>query len=101
MTYILTTLQVWSDPGSGNGGTPNTGPTATVYGAYYLNVRSGPGTTYAPFMTLARGTVVTLIGRNSSGGWLKIQTAGGTQGWSSASYLQTNYNISDLLVLTN
>jgi uncharacterized protein YraI len=44
---------------------------------------------------------VTLIGRNSSGGWLKIQTAGGTQGWSSASYLQTNYNISDLLVLTN
>jgi uncharacterized protein YraI len=100
-TYNLTTLQVWSDPGSGNGGTPNTGPTATVYGAYYLNVRSGPGTTYAPFMTLARGTVVTLIGRNSSGGWLKIQTAGGTQGWSSASYLQTNYNISDLLVLTN
>jgi uncharacterized protein YraI len=98
-TYNISSLAVWNEPGTG--GNPNSGATATVYGAYYLNVRSGPGTSYAPFMTIARGSVVTLIGRNSAGTWLKIQTASGTQGWSSASYLQTNYNITDLVILTN
>jgi uncharacterized protein YraI len=98
-TYNISSLAVWNEPGTG--GNPNSGAAATVYGAYYLNVRSGPGTSYAPFMTIARGSVVTLIGRNSAGTWLKIQTASGTQGWSSASYLQTNYNITDLVILTN
>ncbi len=98
-SYNISSLPVWND--TGTGGTPSGTPTATVYNANHLNVRSGPGTTYAPIMTISRGTVVTLIGRNSSGGWLKIQTPGGTQGWSSASYLQTNYNIMDLLVLAN
>ncbi len=99
-SYNISSLPVWSDPGTGQGGNPS-GPTATVYNAYHLNVRSGPGTSYNAFMTIPRGTVVTLIGRNSSGSWLKIQLASGTQGWSSASYLQTNYTISSLPVLTN
>lgn len=99
-TYNISSLPVWNAPGGGTGGNPS-GPTATVYGAYHLNVRTGPGVGNSVIMTIPRGTVVTLLGRNSSGGWLKIQTPGGTQGWSSASYLQTNYNIMNLLVLAN
>jgi uncharacterized protein YraI len=94
----ISALPVWTAPGSG--GTPS-GPTATVYGAYHLNVRSGPGTSFAPIMTIPRNTVVQLVGRNNAGTWLKIQMPSGTQGWSSASYLQTNYNIMDLQVLSS
>jgi uncharacterized protein YgiM (DUF1202 family) len=97
-SYNLYSLPVWN--GSGSGGTP-TGQTATVYGANHLNVRSGPGTTFAPIMTIPRGTVVQLIGRNNSGGWLKIQMPSGTQGWSSASYLSTTYNVMSLPILSS
>jgi uncharacterized protein YraI len=97
-SYNLYSLPVWTAPN--NGGSPS-GATATVYGANYLNVRSGPGISYAPILAVPRGTVVTLIGRNSSGSWLKIQLPGGTQGWSIASYLQTNYNVLTLQVLTS
>lgn len=97
-SYNLSSLPVWTPPNTG--GVPS-GPTATVYGAYHLNVRQGPGTSFAPIMSIPRGTVVQLIGRNSTGGWLKIQMPSGTQGWSSASYLQTTYNVTDLLVLAN
>jgi uncharacterized protein YraI len=97
-SYPLTSLPVWADTGSGQ--TPS-GATATVYGAYHLNVRSGPGVSFSPIMTLPRGSVVELVGRNSSGGWLKIKMPSGAQGWASASYLQTTYPISDLLVLNS
>jgi uncharacterized protein YraI len=97
-SFNISSLPVFTTPGSGE--TPS-GAVATVYGAYHLNVRSGPGVTFSPIMTLPRGTVVELIGRNSSGGWLKIKTASGAQGWASASFLQTNYQVSDLLVLNN
>jgi hypothetical protein len=52
-------------------------------------------------MTIPRNSVVQLVGRNNAGTWLKIQMPSGTQGWSSASYLQTNYNIMDLQVLSS
>jgi uncharacterized protein YraI len=101
--YLQTNVNIGSLPlwTGGTSGAPTSGATATVAGANYLNVRSGPGTTYAPILAIPRGTVVTLIGRNSSGGWLKIQLPRGTQGWSSASYLQPRYIVSDLLILEN
>jgi uncharacterized protein YraI len=97
-SYNLASLPVWSPPDSG--GTPS-GATATVVNAYHLNVRSGPGVSFTPIMTLPRGTVVQLVGRNSSSTWLKIRMPSGTQGWSNAYYLQTTYTISSLPVLTN
>ncbi|MFZ0549026.1 MAG: PA14 domain-containing protein [Candidatus Promineifilaceae bacterium] len=92
----IASLPVWNEPGTGN----TSGATATVYGAYHLNVRTGPGVSYVPIMTIPRGTVVQLIGRNSASSWLKIQLPSGTQGWVSASYMQTTYPISSLPVLT-
>ena len=78
------------------------GPTATVSNAIYaLNVRSGPGVAFNPITAIQRGTQVTLIGRNTFSTWLKIRLPNGTEGWSSASYLNTNYNISSLPVASS
>jgi uncharacterized protein YraI len=95
-SYNLASLPVWTPPG----GNPS-GPTATVVNAYHLNVRSGPGVGFPAIMTIPRGTVVQLLGRNNSSTWLKIQMPSGAQGWSSASYLQTTHPISSLPVLTS
>lgn len=74
-----------------------TGATAVVSNAVYaLNVRSGPGTTFAPITAIVRGQTVELIGRNSFNTWLKIRLPSGTEGWSSAAYLNTSYNINNL-----
>ncbi|RXY99833.1 SH3 domain-containing protein [Fictibacillus sp. S7] len=50
-----------------------------------LNVRSGPGTTFAVVTKLARGTAVTLL--SQSGSWSKI-SANGKTGYVSTSYLK-------------
>ena len=50
-----------------------------------LNVRGGPGTSYAVLGTLANGTVVMITG--SSDGWYRIQY-NGTDGWVSGQYVE-------------
>ncbi|MDX1412021.1 MAG: SH3 domain-containing protein, partial [Nitrospirales bacterium] len=76
------------------------GPTAVVSNAIYaLNVRSGPGVSFAPITAVTRGQTVELIGRNNFSSWLKIRLANGTEGWSSANYLITNYNLNALPIL--
>ena len=86
--------------GNGIASTPitTTGTTAVVSNAVYaLNVRSAPDSTANNVITaIQRGTVVTLLGRNSSNTWLQIQLADGTTGWSSATYLTTSYTIANL-----
>jgi uncharacterized protein YgiM (DUF1202 family) len=97
-TYTLSNLPI----GQGLPTTPpptTTGPTATVSNAVYaLNVRSGPGMTFDVITAIPHSTQVTLIGRNSFSTWLKVRLANGTEGWSSATYLNTSYNISSLPV---
>ena len=76
-----------------------TGATAVVSSAIYvLNVRSGPGVAFEPITTIGRGQIVELLGRNSSSTWLQIRTPSGVVGWSSASYLDTSYPLSNLPV---
>jgi len=77
-----------------------TGATAVVSNAIYsLNVRSGPGVDFEPITTIGRGQIVELLGRDSSNSWLKIRTSGGIEGWSSAKYLDTSYDLSNLPVV--
>lgn len=79
-------------------GTPTTPPpasdgtpsTATMTGANYLTVRSGPGIDFEPISYLSRGQTVTLLGRDAGNYWIKIQTAGGTVGWSSSRFLSAD-----------
>ncbi|MCL4870966.1 MAG: SH3 domain-containing protein [Anaerolineae bacterium] len=78
--------------------TPGTAPTARVAtGA--LNVRYGPGVNYGVITAIQQGTVVTLLGRNSGGTWVKVRLSGGTEGWVNASLVTPSVAIVTLPVL--
>lgn len=80
--------------------TAPTGPTAVVSNAIYaLNVRSGADTSFPAITAINRGQTVTLIGRNAANSWLKIQLSNGTQGWASATYLNTGYDLNQLPIV--
>ncbi|MFW6098153.1 MAG: SH3 domain-containing protein, partial [Chloroflexota bacterium] len=85
--------------------TPPTGGsgvgTATVTGAYFLNVRSGPGLSNNVVATAARNEVLTLLGyRDSAGTWIMVARANGTQGWVHAGYVRTSVPVNSLTVWT-
>lgn len=71
--------------------TPSTSGTATagrVTGSG-VNMRKGPGTSYAKVTTLYSGTPLKLW--DSSGNWYYASTLGGTKGWISKTYVATGY----------
>ena len=85
--------------------TPPTGTggmgTATVTGAYFLNVRSGPGLSHNVVTKVARGDVLNLLGyRDSAGTWVMVSLSNGTQGWVHAGYVRTSVPVSSLTVWT-
>lgn len=45
------------------------------------NVRSGPGTNYAPVGQLTSGQTATVLGKISDGSWLVVRLSDGTTGW--------------------
>jgi len=61
-----------------------------------LNVRSGPGTTYAKSGTLAKGEVVLFL--RSSSGWSRVLYHGTKTGYVSAQYLSNYYGAVSLKV---
>lgn len=74
--------------------------TATI-DAITLNVRQGPGTTFAVIGRLTQGITVTLVARNESADWLKMCCIPGTeiQGWVSAQFLTPRYSEEELAIL--
>ena len=56
-------------------------------GGSSLNVRSGPGTSYAKVTSLYDGNVVSIVGIDS--GWYKITTSSGVTGYVSSEYMVT------------
>ena len=73
----------WEKVGGGGGESPS-GVTATTT-AGWLNMRAGPGVSYQILDVLPKGTVVPVIGRTTSGGWIQVVHEGVT-GWISAYY---------------
>lgn len=61
-----------------------TAPTVTV-NVRGLNVRSGPGTTYAVVASLTAGKILTIVGSAANCSWLKVQDGGRDLGWISGS----------------
>lgn len=57
-----------------------TAPTVTIV-ADRLNVRSGPGTTYAVVASATSGEKYSVVGRNGSCAWLQVAKGGKTLGW--------------------
>jgi hypothetical protein len=91
----LTWTRLGSSPPPGNNGQP----TATVNTAY-LNFRTGPGPTYSIITSYPRGTMVSLLGRNSAGSWVYVTAPSGQMGWMHAGYLATSYPIYTLPVVS-
>lgn len=91
----------WSPPGGVPGPAPQPpagGTTATMVGARYLNVRSGPGLESEPFSYLTTGQTVEVIGRDRSAIWLQIRLPNGDTGWVSSRYMASNFPFAALPV---
>jgi len=72
---------------------PGDGPTGAVI-ADRLNVRQGPGTTFAIVGHVAKGDVVRIQQRNAAGDWWQVCCAGDTKsvGWVSSKFIQPNFD---------
>lgn len=79
---------------------PPSGAASATITTGSLNVRSGPGLGFNVLGQVHLGQVVTLLGRNSAGTWVKIPTYGGlSEGWISVAYIQANIAISNLPII--
>lgn len=61
-----------------------------------LNVRSGPGTTYAIVAKLPDGAPLSLLARNGDGGWVQLALETGGVGWVSTRYVTADGAIDQL-----
>ncbi len=59
-------------------------PAQVIVGVPVLNVRAGPGTTYAIVGRTTAGTALNVQGRSAAGDWLQVRTPDGATGWVSA-----------------
>jgi LysM repeat protein/SH3-like domain-containing protein len=84
----------------GGATTPPANAVGTVSGVSFLNVRSGPGMTYDRINVLSNGAQVTLLGRDSFGGWLKVRLASGQEGWVGSAYIASSTVFSTLPVVS-
>lgn len=73
--------------------------TATMTGARYLTVRSGPGLDFDPVAFLSNGQTATLLGRDPFTIWIQVRLADGTTGWTSGSFLTSNALLSNLPII--
>lgn len=63
-----------------------------------LNVRSGPGVTFTILNKVPYNTVVTLVGKASTGTWVQIRLGDNSLGWVNSLYLRTYADLSILPV---
>ncbi len=61
-----------------------------------LNVRSGPGTNYAPVGSVSQGDLLPVVGKNSNCTWLKVRLTDKSEAWISGSpkYVKLSTNCS-------
>lgn len=72
--------------GSGTGTAGNAASGATAVTKDYLNLRSGPGTSYDRVLTLAKDVSLAVVD-NSNAQWVKVRTASGQEGYCSREFL--------------
>ena len=82
-------------PAPAIGGIPTT---ATMTGAQYLTVRSGPSLDAEPVTYLSNGQSVTLLERDPFTIWIHVRLADGTTGWVSGRFLIPNAPLNNLPV---
>jgi hypothetical protein len=77
-------------------------PTSSVGGIVTvpnLNVRWGPSIEYTRIYVINESEEVVILGRNSNGTWLKIETPDKRMGWVAAEYITKSVNIASLPIL--
>jgi uncharacterized protein YraI len=81
--------------------TPTLLPSGTVVNARWLNVRSGPGTTYDVVGAVANGDKLILTGyRDAAADWVSIRQENGQEGWVHVYYVDTDTPVADLALWT-
>ena len=77
------------------------GSQAGTVTAVNLNVRGGPGTTFAVIGKVKRGDTVSVLGRNANGAWLAICCLLGTEtnGWVAARFISPAFLPADLPII--
>jgi len=63
-----------------------------------VNIRSGPGTTFATVASLNPDDVVDLVGKTAAGDWWQVRTANGADGWVFAQLLTPSGDVSNVAV---
>ena len=61
-----------------------------------VSMRNGPGATFPVLGVVARGTLVSVIGRDADENWLQIVTSAGIPGWVPASTIEVTGDIATL-----
>lgn len=76
---------------AGGGVTVTSSQPYAIVNAAYLNIRSGPGVSYAILGTVTGGTQLPILGQNADASWFNVDTVFG-EGWVSDLYVITrNY----------
>lgn len=73
-------------------------PSATGTVRTALRVRSGPGIRYQIAQVAVAGSSVNIVGRDTTGAWLKVQY-NGAEGWMYGWYVQTGVDVNSLPVV--
>ena len=73
-------------------------PVATVTTGS-LNVRAGPGSTFAVLTVVNQYQQMNMTGRNSNGSWVRVRVSG-IEGWVSSAYITSSTPISSLPVVS-
>lgn len=104
MSVPITSLPVVGPPSPPPSTTPppspppsSTNPTATVVTGS-LNLRGGPGISFAVVAVLRNGETVFLLARDANSSWVLVRTQSGVQGWANSNYLRTSVPVSSLPV---
>lgn len=96
VNYLFTQYPTRSLPVTEDAVEATVTPTATVSGAFNLNVRVGPSTDNAVIAAIPLGTRVVLLGRNYNSTWAQIQLPNGVTGWVEASALTATVPVRSL-----
>jgi uncharacterized protein YgiM (DUF1202 family) len=92
-TYIRTNANINALPVS-SAPPPTTNSAVVTVSALHVRVAPGPG--FPLVGTVLRGAQLGMLGRNSSGTWVLVQTPGGAVGWVNAAYIDPYSPISQL-----
>ena len=81
--------------------TPTPAPDAAAKATLIMNVRNGPGITYAIVGSLDDGEEAEIVGKNEAGDWWEVELADGQTGWVYGLLVETSGDVGAITVAAN